>query len=437
MDRPSLRPRGILPGPTAWFLLVLPALLLAALWFGSPRFTLWINGEQIVTSGDPERLTTALAGWVDAVQNRPISLRFEGQQWSFQPAQLGIGLPMAEGQQQIARSLAERPWWVRNHTIRLELAATLDPIRLEEALQTIRQAVERAPVDAALQVVDEQVEITPGLAGVQVDAARLQRLLLGGELADVISLPVTLVDPAVTTESLAQLGVKRLIADWATEYDPSIPRAENVERAARAFDGLMLKPGEILSYNGTVGPVDGAHGWREALVIIDGELVPGIGGGVCQVATTLYGAALRANLEILERHPHQLAVSYIPPSEDAAVAQGYQDLKIRNNTLGHLLLKTEAGEGRVRFRLYGDLPAGQAVRIESQVTGTDGFSTRRVLDPSLAPGQEVAVSPGARGVRSEAYRQVWVDGEMVKRELLSRDRYLPTAAVVKVGPPPP
>lgn len=436
MERSAERPRGHSPGlrPSAWLLLALPVLLAFALWFGSPRYLLWINEEQIAVSGDPAALTTALANWAETVQARPITLVYEGQSWSFSPAALGLGLPEEQGRTSLARALAERPWWVRSHQVRLTMAVTLDPVRLEESLAPIRQAVERAPVDASLRVEGEAVAITPAIAGVQVDGARLQRLLLAGLETGPIGLPVAQLSPAVTTEDVEGMGIKRLIADWSTEYDPSIPRAENVERAANAFDGLTLKPGAILSYNSTVGPIDAASGWKEAYVIVGGELVPGIGGGVCQVATTLYGAALRANMEILERHPHQLAVSYIPPSEDAAVAQGYQDLKIRNNTLGHLLIKTEAGEGRVRIRLYGDLPVGQEVRIESKVTGYDPFSVKRVVDSSLTPEQEVAVRAGVRGVRSEAYRQVLVDGEVVRRELLSRDRYLPTAAVVKVGP---
>ncbi|MFZ5823526.1 MAG: G5 domain-containing protein [Bacillota bacterium] len=108
---------------------------------------------------------------------------------------------------------------------------------------------------------------------------------------------------------------------------------------------------------------------------------------------------------------------------------------MRNTTPGHLLIKTEAEGGRVTFRLYGDLPSGQAVRIESQVTGSLPFPTREVPDPTLLPDQRQQVRGGIPGLTSEAYRLLFVDGKLIRRELLSRDRYLPVAAVIRTGAP--
>jgi len=426
----------------AWRTSALIAVLLALggsflLWLRSQRFDLVVNQVRIAEGVPAEGLGPAVQAWAQGEMDREVVLAHEGQRWRFSRGELGLFFPLPDAAQQIdAAVAAERRLlaFLAPIPVSIQLPDKWDLERLEAALAPIRQVVERPPVDAVLQAQGETVQIEPSVDGTAVETVAVVRLLREATDQEMLALPVAPVRPEVTTESLEAMGIRRKVAEWTTHYDPDIPRAENVERAAQAFHGLVLRPGEILSYNATVGPINEETGWREAFVIVDGQLVPGIGGGVCQVATTLYGAAIRANLEIMERHPHQLAVSYIPPSEDAAVAQGWQDLKLRNTTAGHLLIHAESGGGSVTFRLYGDLPEGQAVEIESRVTGTLPIPTRFVDDPSLPPGAQVQVSAGSPGLRSEAYRLLYHNGELVKRELLSHDQYLATAAVVRRAP---
>lgn len=414
-------------------LALMAALGLAARWRAEPRYSLWVNGEKAAGAIDAGGLQEALARWAEQALARQVTLVHEGQRWSYRLEDLGQRFPLEMGREQLGRALGERAWWQGAVEVRVELPAGWDASRLQAALEPVVKALQHPPAPASFAISGDRVAVVPALDGQAVDIEALRKKLEALGSADWIDLPLMAVEPEETTATLERMAIRRLVAEWSTDYDPSIPRAENVERAAQALDGLILKPGEILSYNGTVGPVDESTGWREAYVIVDGELVQGIGGGVCQVATTFYGAALRANLEILERHPHQLAVSYIPPSEDAAVAPGYQDLKVRNTTPGHLLIKTEAEGGRVTFRLYGDLPPGQEIRIESKVTGSVDFPTLEVRDPDLPPGQRQQVRTGVPGLTSEAYRLRFIDGVLVRRELLSRDRYLPIAAVIRTG----
>lgn len=396
------------------------------------RYDLLLNGQEIGLQGDPQVMREIVAQRAAERMNQVVILEHEEQGWRYSLAELGLEIPVDRVLQDLERAVADRRWWQRTVRVDLSLPESWNTMRLDQALAPIRQAVERGPTPASLVVEGDEVRIIPSVDGLSIDAESARRTLTALGQEERLTLPVRRIEPEQSTAVVEGWGIRRLVSEWSTQYDPTIPRAENVERAARAFHGLMLKPGEVLSYNATVGPIDEGSGWKEAMVIVGGELVPGIGGGVCQTATTLYGAALRANLEILERHPHQLAVSYIPPSEDAAVAQGYQDLKIRNATAGRLLIHAEARQGMVTFRLYGDLPAGQSVEIESKVTGSTPYTTRRVEDPSLAAGQEIR-SAGVPGVTSEAYRLVFQNGALVKRERLSQDRYLPTPEVVRLG----
>ncbi|HYG57119.1 MAG TPA: VanW family protein, partial [Symbiobacteriaceae bacterium] len=405
-----------------------------------PAFEVRLGQRAVGEGRSLAELTEALEAEADRQMAREVTLAYQGQTWTYRLGELGRMADAHQLQQSLAEAAASLPWWQRlawsRPVLALEEAAGWDTARLEAALQPIREAIEQQPVPASLAIIKREPVITPEVDGVVLEtSAVLEALKTLGDQST-LELPVTQQAPSVTRATLEAMRIKGLVAEWTTWYDPTIPRAENVERAARAFDGLIVKPGEVLSYNGTVGPVDAANGWKEAFVIVNGELVPGVGGGVCQVATTFYGAALRANLDIMERHQHQLAVSYIDPSQDAAIAQGWEDLKIRNTALGHLYIETEAGDGRVTFRLYGEVPEGQEVKIESRVLGSQPFATKKVVDAKLAPGQQVVKTHGNSGLRSEAYRLVYKSGKLVKREHLGTDSYLPTAQVVLVGPEP-
>lgn len=419
-------------------LAVLAAAGLTVLFSIVPRYQVWYGQELVGSSRDLAALADRLGDWAHREMEREINLAAEGKTWTYQLSELGLVIAPEDLDAALRAGARELPWWQRlawsRPSIKVQEHARWDLQRLTAALTPVVQTLSREPVPAELRIENQIPVIQSEVVGQSVEPqVVLQALQSLGTSAE-LQVPVTTRLPAVTRSSLEQLRIRKLVAELTTHYDPSIPRADNVEKAAAAFDGVMLRPGEILSYNATVGPINTATGWKQAYVIVAGELVEGVGGGVCQVATTLYGAALRANLEIMERHPHQLAVPYVPASQDAAIAQGWEDLKLRNTTLGHLLIRTETGGGAVTFRLYGDLPDDQEVKIESRVLGQRPFPTRLVADGALAPGQQRIKLYGSPGLSSEGYRLVYRGGVLVKRELLSRDNYLPSTQVVLTGP---
>ena len=116
---------------------------------------------------------------------------------------------------------------------------------------------------------------------------------------------------------------------WYKVYE--VDRTHNLTKAANIINGVMVKPGQVFTFNQTVGPRTGVTGYRDALIIVGDRFEPGTGGGICQVSSTLYNAVLLAGLEIVERYNHGLAVAYIPPGLDATVAYGLQDFRFRNN----------------------------------------------------------------------------------------------------------
>lgn len=143
------------------------------------------------------------------------------------------------------------------------------------------------------------------------------------------------------------------MAQYTTYFDTRlINRTENIRLAAKALDGKILAPGERFSFNQSVGERTAQAGYKEALIIEGDSFTPGLGGGVCQVSSTLYNAVILAHLEIIERHPHSLPISYVPPGQDATVAYPELDFKFKNNTKAYILIRSSVEGNSLTFKLY-------------------------------------------------------------------------------------
>lgn len=194
---------------------------------------------------------------------------------------------------------------------------------------------------------------------------------------------------------------KYLLAEYSTPFDAKIRgRTTNLKMSAKLVNGEVVPPGKVFSTNYAIGPRNAANGWKEAKMFVSGEVVDGVGAGICQTATTIYNAALLANLPIVERHQHSFRVNYAPASRDATIYWGQKDMKFRNNTKGPIYVQTLVRGSRFYVRLYGVEPVKANVAIESKVLSQN------------------------KGTRSEAYRIVETPNGS-KRELLSRDYYKP------------
>ncbi len=248
--------------------------------------------------------------------------------------------------------------------------------------------------------------------------------------------PVAAPDPAISADSLAAPGLvpaapaqvrSRAEPDSSAALDPadfpvtlgaftttlvgSLPeRTHNVRLAARALDGTVLRPGEELSFNGSVGPRTAERGYGAAPVILREARQTQVGGGVCQVASTLFDAALLAGLTVVERTRHSSPVDYVALGEDATVAWGVKDLRLRNDL---------AQRVRLRIEVVGST---LAARFEGEEETGDRFDLETVLGESPAP-DDVA---GLAGRDVDLYRVRRSGGEEVERELIHRDHYPPS-----------
>jgi vancomycin resistance protein YoaR len=250
--------------------------------------------------------------------------------------------------------------------------------------------------------------------------------------------PITL--DAATRTAKARIGLDDLkpitarLASFSTGLGGSSRnRVHNISLACKAIDGAVLLPGDVFSYNDTVGPRVPSAGFRDAPVIIRGELQPGTGGGICQVSTTLYNAALLADLQILRRSHHAFPVHYVPAGRDATVVDGAIDFKFKNRLTHPIALDAKVTGGRVSFHLYGHPDDRRGVELMREGLSTVAAGLETIEDPKLPAGKRITEKRAMIGRKVTLRRIVKRDGEIVRNEVISRDYYRPIKAVVRVG----
>lgn len=232
---------------------------------------------------------------------------------------------------------------------------------------------------------------------------------------------------------LSKINTK--ISSFTTKFNlGDVNRSGNIKIAASYVNGTVVMPGEVYSMNKTLGPRLESKGYKEAPIIINGTHVPGLAGGICQVTTTVYNAALLANFPILERRPHQLRVGYVPAGRDATISGDAIDMKFKNTNKFPIYIKASVNQGSITVTIYGAKEnAGQSVEITSEVLEKIPATTEYVNDPTLPKGQTVVEEKPTDGMKSITYRKVYQNGKLIKTEIISKDYYKPGKGKVRVG----
>ncbi|BCC27786.1 VanW family protein [Bacillus cereus] len=225
------------------------------------------------------------------------------------------------------------------------------------------------PVNAELSIEGTTVNISQSQNGEKIDKGKLTDLTkqaITSGTSD-ITLPVTLLKPERSTEDIQKMGIKEVIAEYSTPMaGRNGNQSFNVNKSANTLSGVIVAPDETFSFNGRVGVTDAAHGYKSAAVFSQGKVIQSAGGGVCQVSSTLYSAALRADLGIVSRSNHSMPVNYLPLGQDAAVADYGPDLKFKNNTGNHIYIQAFSNGGSITTRIFGT-NTGKNVEVSSQV----------------------------------------------------------------------
>lgn len=245
--------------------------------------------------------------------------------------------------------------------------------------------------DAYYEKIDGKVIVHPSKAKCEVDSSVVKEaiasLKTSGE--NKITIPVKTTEPQNTTEKFSELLYKDTLGTYSTNFgSSSYARANNVRLATGRINGTELMPGEEISYDKTILPRTAANGYMPAGVYVGNKSDVGMGGGICQPSSTLYAAALYANLEIVERHNHSLPVSYLPSGMDATIAEGYLDLRIKNNTNYPVKIVSSAEGGVCTFSIYGYNEKDVSVDIERSYSGGAYHVTRVIKENGTEVNRE-------------------------------------------------
>ena len=238
-------------------------------------------------------------------------------------------------------------------------------------------------------------------------------------------IPLQYTYPETTIKDLNIDIFQDTLSIFTTKYNiTNTDRTNNLELAAEKIDGKIIYPDEVFSYNKTVGARTIEKGYTEAKIFSNGQVVDGIGGGICQVSSTLYDAAVMANLEIMERHNHQFLTSYLPAGKDATVSYGAKDLKFKNSRSYPIKIDMKVENGIVTCKILGIKEDTEyAINIETETLSTTEPEVQYEQDSSIEVGTEKVKQNGATGTIVNVYKIIKQDGKIISKDLLSQDTY--------------
>lgn len=298
-------------------------------------------------------------------------------------------------------------------------------------IEKIHEEVKTEPQNASYKT--DPFEIIPHKNGIDFDVEEAKKTLSEEKEEYIITLIIT--EPETLTNEIGEEAFPDLLGSFSTKYDETnVTRSKNVKIALAELDGVVVMPGEVFSYNETLGERTVEKGYGYANGFAGGKVVPMLAGGICQVSSTLYDAVLYANLKIVERHNHMFQATYVEPGKDATVVYGSLDFKFENTRNYPIMIKTKSGGGLAEVKIFGIKEEVEyEVEIITTVLSYTPYNVVYQNDSSLAPGQERVSQWGLQGCKSVTYRIVKLNGQEVSRELLSEDTYAPLSKIVRRG----
>ncbi len=256
-----------------------------------------------------------------------------------------------------------------------------------------------------------------------------------------IEIPIIEIENQIDVEALKNsVGLR---SQFSTSYaSSSAARKNNVKRAIESFNGMIVQPGQTISFNETTGPRTEEHGYQNAHIIVGGVYVDGVGGGVCQASTTLYNALLLADVEILSVNHHTLPASYVPLSFDAMVSGGYSDLVFKNTLENPIFIRTTADNEKISVEVYGQkLDEGVQIKRRAELVKVLPHNGDKIVadtkgefsDKILYKGEYYRLKYPREGYESKGYLQYYKDGQLVEEKEIRHDFYPPQDGVVMEG----
>ena len=277
--------------------------------------------------------------------------------------------------------------------------------------------------------------VYPEVEGVDFDVEKAKEII-SAEVKDEYVIDLIITKPKVTIDQIGTEAFPDQLATFTTRYDASDKdRTTNLVLACQKINGKVIMPGATFSYNEALGPRTASAGYKNAKIYSSGEVIDGIGGGICQISSTLYNSALMSDMEIVERRNHQFVTSYVGAGRDATVVYGSTDFKFKNTRTYPVKIVASAKSGIATVSIYGIKEADReyTYSFSTKTISTIPYTTKYVEDSSLAPGKEVVKQKGANGLVTQTYMTKMLNGKVISTKLLSKDTYSAMQRIIRRG----
>lgn len=395
-----------------------------------------------------EEAQERVSGYILAKEEKQITVYVGEQQISTVARDLGLSYPEKDYTEE-AWNVGKKGNFLKRFQdkqlagsghISYELEPELDETSLRSFVETECAVYDVKAKDSKLKLKDGKIKATKSRVGQEIQVEETMELLREAVLSEEegsgeVTAVVVQTEPEYTQEEIAQCT--DLLGRYSTTYSTyQVARSSNVALAAGRINGTVLYPGETFSTVEVILDRTEENGYKSAPEYSSGKVIDGIGGGVCQVSTTLYNAVINAELEVVERSPHSMVVAYVDVSRDAAISGDYKDFKFQNNLTYPVYIMGSASGGVLTFQIYGQetRPENREISFESEITATIEPGEEVVTeDPSLPASYRTVTQSAHVGYKANLWKIVKIDGVQTDRILLNSSSYSPSPQYVTVG----
>lgn len=426
----------------ATFLILTLAIYISSITIMHP--SIWVKGIEIC------KLTRTQV--LDMLENKietsqvgsSISLNYEDKQWNlkFSDVDYSYNYYEAVNMAYMAKEKAgfidkmRNFFNIGNSGLNIDITHSYNKAYIDNLIEKIAKEIDRESVVATITLKSGNFIIMDDIPGRSLDKKKTYELIidqLDKAVADSIQLPVVITEPTVKKSDL--LNIKDKLGEFSTEFNTSdSDRASNLSLATRNTSNVLLLPDDVFSFNKIVGPRLEKYGFKMAKIIVNNQYTSGIGGGICQVSSTLYNAVLYSNLEVVERKNHSLPSTYVDMGRDATISGDYIDLKFKNNTGYPIYIYGEMKGNKVKFTIYGkdDFPE-RSIELKTKIVSKTEPTTEIIEDPTLPVGTVIEERKPSPSYTVKSYKIIKEKGKDDIIEPLYTDVYPLVNGIKRVG----
>ena len=321
-------------------------------------------------------------------------------------------------------------------SIKSKVDTEYDKVKLNEYINNLSKEIDIKPIDSSINVENSNFNITKEVYGINLNKEELLKKIdqnIKNKNFEDINITTSIINPKYTYKKLS--GINTLLGEYETKFNlKNINRVSNIKLAINKINSVLIDSNEQFSFNNIIGKRNIEHGFKNAPIIVNGEVQLGMGGGICQVSSTIYNAALYSGLEIVQARNHSMPSSYIDKGRDATVSYGNVDLVFKNNYKTPILIKNEVKENKIITKIYGSQNDKKTVEIRTDILEIIKPQIIQKESNNLYEGQTKVECNGRNGYKVKTYRiYKREDGKLINEEVVSESYYPPKNKVLIKG----